>query len=63
MEIPITNIKECYYFINGSYIDIDNKESKISDIIEKNQNKELFKLIDNSYSITFIGDSITEGKK
>ena len=63
VEIPITNIKENYYFINGSYIDIDNKESKIRDIIEKNKNKELFKLIDNSYSITFIGDSITEGTK
>jgi fucose 4-O-acetylase-like acetyltransferase/poly-gamma-glutamate capsule biosynthesis protein CapA/YwtB (metallophosphatase superfamily)/lysophospholipase L1-like esterase len=63
VEINITNIKENYYFINGSYIDIDNKESKIRDIIEKNKNKELFKLIDNSYSITFIGDSITEGTK
>jgi lysophospholipase L1-like esterase len=63
VEINITNIKENYYFINGSYIDIDNKETKIRDIIEKNKNKELFKLIDNSYSITFIGDSITEGTK
>ena len=30
---------------------------------EKYKNKKLFKLINDSYSITFIGDSITEGTK
>lgn len=63
-EIPISNIKENYFFINGSYIDIINSETKLKKIIkEKYINKEIYKMIDNSYSITFIGDSITEGTK
>lgn len=60
----INEIKENYYFINGSYIDIKNKETNLKIIInEKYKKKEIFKLIDKSYSITFIGDSITEGTK
>ena len=60
----ISNIKENYFFINGSYKDFINKESKIKNLIkEKYTNKKLFKLINDSYSITFIGDSITEGTK
>lgn len=59
----INEIKEKYYFINGSYIDIINKESNIKKIIEKYKNKTIYKLIDNSKIITFIGDSITEGTK
>ena len=63
-EIPVSDIKENYYFVNGSYMDISNKESKIKNIIkEKYSKKKLFKLIMDSYSITFIGDSITEGTK
>ena len=60
----INEIKENYYFINGSYIDIKNKETNLKNIINKKYiEKEIFKLIDKSYSITFIGDSITEGTK
>jgi lysophospholipase L1-like esterase len=63
-EISISDIKEKYFFINGSYKDIINNESKIKNKIkEKYKNKKLFKLINNSYSISFIGDSITEGAK
>ena len=63
-EIPVSDIKENYYFVNGSYMDISSKESKIKNIIkEKYSKKKLFKLIMDSYSITFIGDSITEGTK
>jgi lysophospholipase L1-like esterase len=59
-EIPISKMKEKYFFINNSYIDVSYKETKISNLIEKNKHKILYKLIDNSYSITFIGDTITE---
>ena len=60
----VKEIKENYFFINGSYIDIKNKETNLKNIInEKYIEKEIFKLIDKSYSITFIGDSITEGTK
>ena len=59
-EIPISKMKEKYFFINNSYIDVSYKEPKISNLIEKNKHKILYKLIDNSYSITFIGDTITE---
>jgi lysophospholipase L1-like esterase len=62
-EIPLSEMKEFYFFINNSYIDISNKEANIKKIIEKNTHKKIFKLINNSYSITFIGDSITEGTK
>ena len=41
----IKEIKEKYYFINGSYIDIINKESNIKKIIEKYKNKTIYKLL------------------
>ena len=62
-EIPLSQMKEKYFFINNSYIDISNKETNIKKIIEKNTHKKIYSLINNSYSITFIGDSITEGTK
>jgi lysophospholipase L1-like esterase len=62
-EIPLSKMEEKYFFINNSYINVSNKETNIKQIIEKNKNKKLYKLINNSYSITFIGDSITEGTK
>ena len=62
-EIPLSELKENYFFINNSYIDISNKETNIKKLIEKNTHKKIYKLINNSYSITFIGDSITERTK
>ena len=63
-EISISEAKEKYYFINNSYYDINNKESKIKNLINKKyKNKRIYKLINISNSITFIGDSITEGTK
>ena len=62
-EIPFSKMKEKYFFVNNSYIDVSNKETNIKQLIDKNKNKKLYKLINNSYSITFIGDSITEGTK
>ena len=63
-EISISEAKEQYYFINNSYYDISNKESKIKNLINgKYKNKRIYKLINIYNSITFIGDSITEGTK
>lgn len=62
-EIPLSKLKEYYFFINNSQIDISNKETNIKKVIEKNTHKKIYKLINNSYSITFIGDSIAEGAK
>ena len=63
-EIPLSEIRENYFFINGTYVDIINKKTNLENIIrEKYTNKELYKLINKSYSITFIGDSLTEGTK
>ena len=62
-EIPISEMKEKYYFINNSYIDVIFEKTDLKNLIEKNKDKELFNLMNNSCSITFIGDSITEGTK
>lgn len=62
-EIPISEMKEKYYFINNSYIDVIFEKTDLKNLIENNKHKELFKLMNNSCSITFIGDSITEGTK
>ena len=34
-EIPISKIKEKYYFINGSYYDINNEETKLKNLINE----------------------------
>ena len=62
-EIPISKIKEQYFFINGSYINVNNQESKMKKVIINYRDKLIYKYIDISHSITFIGDSITEGSK
>jgi len=41
----INEIKENYFFINGSYVDIINKDTNIKSIIEKYKDKEIYKLI------------------
>ena len=63
-EIPISEIKEKYYFINGSYYDIINEETKLTNLInEEFRDKLICKYINISNSITFIGDGLTEGNK
>lgn len=58
-EIDINNVEDKYYFINNQYY----KKCDINNPYEKYSKKELYKLIEKSNSITFIGDSITEGTK
>ena len=61
-EFSIKEGKERYYFINNSYYDICNKKSKISNLMKKKyKNKLINKLIDNSSSITFVGDNFIDG--
>ena len=65
-EIGINEVKKHYFFINNSYYDLDNlnkSENNFCDILNKYSNSEIYKYLFNSNSITFIGDSITEGTK
>lgn len=62
-ELMINEIKKNYFFINNSYYDFDLNRGNFCDIINKYSNKVIFKYIEESKSITFIGDSITEGTK
>ena len=62
-EFGIHEIKENYFFINNSYYDLDNNENNFCDKLNKYSKREIYKYIINSYSITFIGDSITEGTR
>ena len=58
-KISLKNVQNRYYVINNNYyVDTDFK-----DIVKKYKDKELYKLIEKSDSIVFIGDSITEGTK
>ena len=56
-EVSLKNVKQSYYFINNNHY----TETDFLDIIEKYKDKELYKLINKSNKIVFIGDSITEG--
>ena len=58
-QVSLYNSKENYYFINNTYY----SESSFIKVVEKYKDKELYKLINNSNNITFIGDSITEGTR
>ena len=58
-KVPLHNVQEEYVFINNTFY----SESNFIQIVMKYKDKELFKLINNSKNITFIGDSITEGTK
>ena len=62
-EIGINEIKKNYFFINNSYYDFDTNLNDFCSIINKYSNKVIYKHIVASKSITFIGDSITEGTK
>ena len=58
----INEAKKEYFFINNSYYDFNENESFCNQLEKYNKN-EIYRIINNSNSITFIGDSITEGTK
>ena len=60
-SIGIKDIKKEYFFINNSYYDRD--EDKFCFGLNKYSRKKIYKVIEKSKSITFIGDSITKGTK
>ena len=64
-EIGINDTKKYYFFINNSYYDFDKNEklNSFCDKLNKYSEKTIYKYIQNSKSITFIGDSVTEGTK
>ena len=62
-EFGIKDAKKEYFFINNMYYDFDETESNFCKILEKYSNSKIYKFVNHSNSITFIGDSITEGKK
>ena len=59
--IGIREVKKNYYFINNSYYDFDKGGNNFCSDIVKYKNKNFYQFFNNSNSITFIGDSITEG--
>jgi fucose 4-O-acetylase-like acetyltransferase/poly-gamma-glutamate capsule biosynthesis protein CapA/YwtB (metallophosphatase superfamily)/lysophospholipase L1-like esterase len=62
-EFGINEAKKEYFFINNSYYDILNFSKDFCNKLNKYFDHEIYKYINNSNSITFIGDSITEGTK
>ena len=61
--LGIKKMKKYYFFINNSYFDIDIERNYFCNILNKYSEKTIYKYVNESYSITFIGDSITEGTK
>ena len=58
--VSLDDIQPRYYFIDGRYL----KEQRVLlDSAHDYADKEIYQLIDEAESITFIGDSITEGTK
>ncbi len=57
-SISINNIRERYYYIDGSYY-----SQTRPNWVKKYKSKQLYKEIKKSPTIVFIGDSITEGTK
>ena len=62
-KIGINEIRKKYYFINNTYEDFDKSRNYLCDILNKYSETIIYRYIDTSNSITFIGDSITEGTK
>ena len=62
-EFGINEVKREYFFINNSYFDLPNFSKNFCNKLNKYSEHEIYKYIKNSNSITFIGDSITEGTK
>jgi len=59
----IKGIKKNYSLENNSYYDNNNIQNIFCKMLNNYSEKTVYKLIYNSNSITFIGDSITEGTK
>ena len=58
--VSLDDIQPRYYFVNGQYL----KENRVLlDSAHDYADKEIYQLIDSVDSVTFIGDSITEGTK
>ena len=62
-RIGINEIKKEYFFINNSYYDFNEDEKNFCEKIKNYEESAIYKYIKQSNSITFIGDSITEGTK
>ena len=62
-QFGINEIKKNYFFINNSYFDLDISQNNFCSKLNNYSNKKIYKYIQNSNSITFIGDSLTEGTK
>ena len=62
-EFGINEVKKEYFFINNSYYDIFDFSIDFCNKLNKYADHEIYKYINNSNSITFIGDRITEGTK
>ena len=59
-EKTLEDVQKEYYFMDDEFYE---NSSTLTDWNPEYKDKEIFKLIDESESITFIGDSITEGTK
>ena len=56
----INEVKNNYFFVNNSFYDID-KDNNFCKKLDIYSEKKIYKYLSNSSSITFIGDSLTEG--
>ena len=60
-ELGINEAKREYFFINNKYYDLSNFSKDFCYKLDKYSEHKIYKYINNSNSIAFIGDSITEG--
>ena len=60
-DVNINELEKYYYYTEEDYNNI--KQLSMIDINEEYKNTEIYKLLDESKSITFIGDSITAGSR
>ena len=59
----IDKIKKEYFFINNSYYEFNEEEKNFCNILKSYEESKIYKYINEANSMTFIGDSITEGTK
>ena len=60
-DVKVDELEKYYYYTEEDYKNI--KQLSMIEINEEYKNTEIYKLLDESKSITFIGDSITAGSK